>query len=53
MVVLGSGELVQSQMRRNLVDRYVPLVHPLDLGTGRRLFPDGGAPATYQQEGTR
>jgi dihydrofolate reductase len=43
MVVLGSGELVQSLMRRNLVDRYQLLIHPLVLGSGRRLFPDGGA----------
>ena len=42
MVVLGSGELVQSLMRRNLVDQYVLLIHPLVLGSGRRLFPDGG-----------
>jgi dihydrofolate reductase len=42
MVVLGSGELVQSLMRRNLVDEYVLLIHPLLLGSGRRLFQDGG-----------
>jgi dihydrofolate reductase len=41
-VVLGSGELVQSLMRRNLVDEYVLLIHPLVLGSGRRLFTDGG-----------
>jgi dihydrofolate reductase len=40
--VLGSGELVQSLMRHNLVDEYVLLIHPLVLGSGRRLFPDGG-----------
>src|SRR5256714_6928931 len=40
-VVLGSGELVQSLMRRNLVDEYVLSIHPLVLGSGRRLFPDG------------
>jgi dihydrofolate reductase len=39
--VLGSGELVQSLMRRNLIDEYVLLIHPLVLGSGRRLFPDG------------
>jgi dihydrofolate reductase len=44
-VVLGSGELVQSLMSRNLVDRYVLQIHPLVLGSGRRLFPDGGASA--------
>ena len=34
---------MQSLMRRNLVDDYVLLIHPLVLGSGRRLFPDGGA----------
>jgi hypothetical protein len=29
-------------MRANLVDEYVLLIHPLVLGSGRRLFPDGG-----------
>jgi dihydrofolate reductase len=43
IVVLGSGELVQSLMRRNLVDEYVLLIHPLVLGSGRRLFPDGSS----------
>ena len=43
LVVLGSGELVQSLMRRTLVDEYVLLIHPLVLGAGRRLFTDGGA----------
>ena len=42
VVILGSGELVRSLMRRNLVDEYMLLIHPLILGSGRRLFPDGG-----------
>jgi dihydrofolate reductase len=40
IVILGSGELVQSLMRRNLIDEYVLLIHPLILGSGRRLIPD-------------
>jgi len=40
LVVLGSGELLRSLMRRGLVDRYVLSVHPLVLGSGRRLFDD-------------
>jgi dihydrofolate reductase len=48
LVVLGSGDLIQTLMRRDLVDRFVVLIHPLVLGTGRRLFPDGGAPATLK-----
>jgi dihydrofolate reductase len=42
LVILGSGELVQSLIRHNLIDRYELLIHPLVLGSGRRLFPDGG-----------
>jgi dihydrofolate reductase len=41
--VLGSGQLVGSLMQRGLVDELVLMIHPLVLGTGRRLFADGGA----------
>jgi dihydrofolate reductase len=41
IVVLGSGELIQSLMERDLIDRYVLSIHPLVLGSGRRLFPEG------------
>ena len=40
ILVMGSGELVRSLMRHNLVDIYKLLIHPLVLGSGRRLFPD-------------
>jgi dihydrofolate reductase len=41
IVVLGSGVLVESLMRRNLVDEFVLLIHPLVLGSGRRMFNEG------------
>ena len=50
---MGSGELAQSLMRGNLVDEYVLLIHPLVLGSGRRLFPDGGAFAALRLVGTK
>jgi dihydrofolate reductase len=43
LVILGSGELVKSLMPRNLIDTYVLQIHPLVLGSGRRLFDDGGS----------
>jgi len=48
LLIMGSGELIQSLMRANLIDDYVLLLHPLVLGSGRRLFPDGGAAATLR-----
>ncbi len=44
LLILGSGELIGSLRPRALVDEYVLLIHPLILGEGRRLFPEG-APA--------
>ena len=41
----GSATLAQSLMQAGLVDAYWLLVHPLVLGRGKRLFPDGTAPA--------
>lgn len=41
LAMLGSGRLLQSLRRRGLIDEYVVLIHPLVLGSGTRLFPDG------------
>jgi dihydrofolate reductase len=41
ILVIGSGELVQALIRYDLVDEYQLMVHPLVLGSGRRLFRDG------------
>jgi dihydrofolate reductase len=45
IVVMGSGDLLQTLMRHGLVDSYILLIHPLVLGSGRRLFPDNGPDA--------
>lgn len=52
-MVFGSGELVQSLMRGNLVDQYVLLIHLLILGTGRCLFADSGTFAALQLMGAK
>jgi dihydrofolate reductase len=53
LVTFGGGTLVQSLMRRNLIDEYVLLIHPLVIGSGRRLFPEGGPFATLRLVNSR
>jgi len=43
--VHGSGNLVQTLLRHNLVDLYRLWGFPLVLGSGKRLFSDGTIPA--------
>jgi len=42
ILIMGSGELVRSLMKQNLVDEFMLVIHPLVLGSGRRLFQDEG-----------
>jgi dihydrofolate reductase len=48
LVVLGSGDLIETLMRHDLIDEYTVLIHPLVLGTGRRLFDDDAPAATLR-----
>lgn len=41
IAILGSGELITSLRRHDLIDAYVLMIHPLLLGAGRHLFGDG------------
>ena len=43
--VHGSGNLIQTLLRDNLIDELRLLVYPVVLGTGKRLFADGTVPA--------
>jgi dihydrofolate reductase len=44
----GSGNLVQSLMKRGLVDQYNLWVYPVLLGSGKRLFGDGTMPTALR-----
>lgn len=39
--IMGSGVLIQALRGERLVDEYLLMVHPIVLGSGRRLFPEG------------
>jgi dihydrofolate reductase len=41
LAIMGSGVLIGSLMAAGLIDEYLLMIHPLVLGTGRRMFPEG------------
>jgi dihydrofolate reductase len=46
--VIGSGNLVQTLLRHDLVDRLNVWVYPVLLGSGKRLFADGTVPTALR-----
>ncbi|MEI5102622.1 dihydrofolate reductase family protein [Streptomyces sp. PmtG] len=52
LLVLGGTGLVGQLIRFGQVDVLKLCVHPETGGTGRRLFPHGGAPSTWKLTGT-
>lgn len=45
--VHGSGNLVQTLLKHDLVDELWLLIHPLMLGAGNKLFAEGTIPAAF------
>ena len=46
--VYGSGNLLQTLIKHDLVDSYWLKIYPLTLGSGKRLFADGAIPAAFK-----
>lgn len=46
--VWGSGDLLQTLIKHDLVDAFWLMIYPITLGGGKRLFADGTIPAAFQ-----
>jgi dihydrofolate reductase len=46
--VWGSGNLIQTLIRHDLVDVFWLMIYPITLGGGKRLFADGTIPAAFK-----
>jgi dihydrofolate reductase len=46
--VWGSGNLLQTLMKHDLVDVFWLMIYPLTLGAGKRLFAEGTIPAAFK-----
>jgi dihydrofolate reductase len=46
--VWGSGNLLQTLIKHDLVDAFWLMIYPITLGVGKRLFADGTIPMAYK-----
>jgi dihydrofolate reductase len=46
--VWGSGNLIQTLMKHDLVDVFWLMVYPVTLGSGKRLFAEGTIPSAFR-----
>ena len=46
--VWGSGNLIQTLLKHDLVDVFWLMIYPRTLGAGKRLFADGTIPAAFK-----
>lgn len=51
--VHGSGNLIQTLLKHDLVDEFWLKTYPIALGTGKRLFAEGTIPAASRSCGAR
>jgi len=48
LVVWGSGNLIQTLLKNDLIDRMRVLIYPVTLGSGKRLFAEGTKPQGFK-----
>jgi len=46
--VWGSGHLLQTLIKHDLVDTFWLMIYPVTLGSGKKLFADGTIPAAFK-----
>jgi dihydrofolate reductase len=46
--VWGSGNLLQTLIKHDLIDAFWLMIYPITLGAGKRLFADGTIPAAFK-----
>jgi dihydrofolate reductase len=46
--VWGSGNLIQTLIKHDLVDMFWLMIYPITLGVGKRLFADGTIPMAFK-----
>ena len=46
--VWGSGNLIQTLIKHDLVDVFWLIIYPITLGSGKRLFADGTIPTAFK-----
>ncbi len=46
--VHGSGNLIQTLLKHDLIDAFWLKIFPITLGTGKRLFAEGAIPAAFK-----
>jgi dihydrofolate reductase len=51
--VYGSGNLIQTLLKNDLIDEFWLKIFPITLGGGKRLFTEGTIPAAFKLTGSR
>jgi dihydrofolate reductase len=48
LVVWGSGNLIQTLLKNHLIDQMHLFIHPITIGTGKKLFAEGTQPQNFK-----